>query len=385
MELKPRLELKPHVAPSEQQPGMHLPSLNVGIVGAGGIGLAYAAWMAERGHAVSIWSPRRGTQAAAHEAFTASGVLEGSWRVAHAADPQGLAAAADVIVIAVPLNGHRSVMDALLPHLRSGQQIIVSSMGSLSSLYLHEQARKRGVELHVASFGTTALTARRKQATAVNIMTRRASLGVSCLPPTSAPPLLATCETLFGNTFTVDDNPLVSTLANTNAVLHAPLALLNWTRIERAESWPQYHYITPQVAAVIERLDAERLAVAHAFGCTLPGIRRKMARAFGIETDSLAEVAAAMHAKRGGPPGPVDVDTRYVSEDVPFGLVFTLALGRVANVPMPATAATVAMAGLVCGKDFAAQNDLIEVLRIPAETVAGLLQRVAPDRGTGTA
>jgi len=360
---------------------MELIPLKVGIVGTGGIGLAYAAWIADRGHEVSIWSPQRGAEAPADDTLTASGVLDGSWQVAYAKDAQSLAASVQIIVIAVPLNGHRSVMDALLPHLRSGHLIIVSSMASLSSLYLYEAARRRGVALHVASFGTTALTARRKHPTEVNIMTRRPSLGVSSLPSTSTPQLLGACEALFGNTFNVDDNPLASTLANTNAVLHAPLALLNWTRIELAERWPQYHYLTPQVAAVIEQLDAERLAVAHVFGCTLPGVRQKMARSFGIETDSLAEVAAAMHAKRGGPPGPVDVHTRYVSEDVPFGLVFTLALGHIAKVPMPATSATVAMAGLIYGKDFAAENDLIDVLQIPSETVAGLLQRVAPVGG----
>ncbi|QEI09360.1 NAD/NADP octopine/nopaline dehydrogenase [Pigmentiphaga aceris] len=354
--------------------------MKVGVVGAGGIGLAYAAWMADRGHSVSIWSPRlAGVDAASAMTLTAGGVLTGSYPISQVVDAQALALDSEIIVITVPLNGHRRVMDALLPHLRSGQRVIVSSMGSLSSLYLYEQAQQRGIDIRVASFGSTALTARRKQANEVNIMTRRPSLGVSCLPFASAPQLLTDCEALFGNTFTLDENPLVSTLANTNAISHAPLALCNWTRIERAEAWPQYHYMTPRVAAVIEQLDSERMAVAQAFGWTLPSVKQKLSRSFGIEAEGLAGVAAALHAKRGGPPGPVDVATRYLSEDVPFGLVFVLALGQIAKVPMPATAATVAMSSLVVGEDFTAGNDLIDVLRISTETVEGLLQRVSGD------
>ena len=83
---------------------------------------------------------------------------------------------------------------------------------------------------------------------------------------------------------------------------------------------------------------------------------------------------------RGGPPGPTDVTTRFLTEDVPYGLVFTLALSHVAQVPAPATEATAAMAGLVVGADFAAANDFIFALRLPAESVDGLLARVNASR-----
>ena len=101
-------------------------------------------------------------------------------------------------------------MDALLPNLRSGQLVIVSSMGSLSSLYLYERAVARGIALCVASFGTTALTARRKGPAQVNIMTRRSQVAISCLPQTAAPQALAACEALFGDGFNVEEDPLVS-------------------------------------------------------------------------------------------------------------------------------------------------------------------------------
>jgi len=355
--------------------------MKTGIVGCGSIGLASAAWMANRGHQVAVWAPRgEGAEALSQEPLQCSGVLETRVRVGVAGSAAELVANAEVLLIAVPVNGHRAVMDAILPHLRSGQTVIVSSMSSLSSLYLYEAATARGVGITVASFGTTVLTARRQSATEVRVMTRRTSLGVSCLPRSHQQHALQTCHALFGDGFTADENSLATALTNINPVAHGPLALFNWTRIERAENWPQYHFMTPRVSAVIEQLDAERLAVAGAFGLRVRTIERHFAQSFDTTSERLAEIAAELHRTRGGPPGPTDVQTRFLSEDVPYGLVFTLALSHVAQVPAPATEATAAMAGLVVGEDFAAANDLIFALRLPAESVDGLLARVNASR-----
>ena len=353
--------------------------MKIGIIGAGGIGLASAAWLAQRGHDVRLWAPRAGKPAAPGEqTLASSGILEASVRVHWVGSAAELAAASDVILIAVPVNGHRAVMDALAPRLRAGQTVIVSSMASLSSLYLYEQARRLGVaDLTVASIGTTVLTARREAPDRVRIMTRRAQMGVSALPTARQDAVLTLCTALFGDGFAPQANALASALTNINPAAHGPLALFNWTRIERAEHWPQYHYMTARVAAVIERLDAERLALAAAFGVQVRTIEQHFAQSFGTGATRLADIAAELHAKRGGPPGPTDIGTRFLAEDMPYGLVFCSALGRIAQVATPAGDAIVASASLIAGCDFAAQNDLIGPLGLAGETVAGLTARVA--------
>ncbi len=172
--------------------------------------------------------------------------------------PESLCGRTDVLLIALPVNAHKNAMDQLLPHLRDGQIVIVSSMCSLSSLYLYERAHETGRRITVASFGTTVLTARRDSATSVRIMTRRASIGVSVLPVTQVRAMVDLCTALFGAGFESQPHALASALTNANPIAHVPLALFNWTRIERGEAWPQYHYMTPRVSAVIEQLDGER-------------------------------------------------------------------------------------------------------------------------------
>lgn len=349
----------------------------VGIAGAGAIALASAAWLRQVGHDAMLWSPSgQGAEALRTQPLEASGVQPCSVTVEVADDGAQLCLASDVLLIALPVNGHKRVMDALLPFLRDGQTVIVSSMASLSSLYLYESALRAGLRITVASFGTTVLTARRESGTQVRVMTRRKAVGVSALPSAHLEEAVALCTALFGDGFFPQKNTLASALANVNPQSHGPLAVFNWSRIERAENWPQYHCMTPGVARAIEALDLERRAVAKAFGIELGPIEEHFARSFGTESARLEDIAAELHAKRGGPPGPVRTDTRFVTEDMPYGLAFIEALGQIAGVPTPATRTIVDAASLVSGTEYRQQNDLLTPLNLAGETVAGLLARL---------
>ncbi|MDP7651261.1 MAG: NAD/NADP octopine/nopaline dehydrogenase family protein [Rhodospirillales bacterium] len=76
----------------------------------------------------------------------------------------------------------------------------------------------------------------------------------------------------------------------------------------------------------------------------------------------VAEMTDAIHARRGGPPGPNSLDTRYVVEDVPFGLVPSVAIGRAAGVAMPLHEAGINLFSALYGRDFPAENDILPEL-----------------------
>ena len=60
----------------QRQQAQGMSQLKIGIAGCGAIGLASAAWMAERGNAVRLWSPRDPRpQATVNGALTCNGVL----------------------------------------------------------------------------------------------------------------------------------------------------------------------------------------------------------------------------------------------------------------------------------------------------------------------
>ena len=333
--------------------------MRVAILGTGGIGRGYAAFLAAAGHQPVLWSPTGQPPAVPLEA---TGVVTGPQPAEVAADCAAALRGADVAIVATIANGHRAVMDAMAPHLHAGQVVIISSHCSFGALYLYRLLAARGVELPVAAWATTALTAKRRGADGVHISGLRQRLDVATLPQRLSDQGDAACRTLFGDRFQRRDSLLAIMLSNLNPPAHMANMLLNLTRAEKGEDWPNYGSITPAVGRLIEALDAERLALAAAFGVSVRTVTEHFVLSHGIAPGSVAAMSAAVHAKRPELLGPKTLDTRFVTEDAPFGLAPLELLGQVAGVPVPLHSAGLALFSAIYGRDFRAENDLMEAL-----------------------
>lgn len=340
--------------------------MKLAILGVGAIALGSAALAASRGHGVTVWSPSGcGTAglAASGGRLTASGEVEGSFTLGVAGSAAEAVAAADCVLVAVPANGHRTVMEAAAPHLAPGRTVLVSAAASLSPLLLARLLGGRGVAATIAGFGTTALTGRRgADGASVTVATLRGACDVAAVRPADTGAAIAAATALWGERFVPAESVLAAALANINPIAHTAMALCNLSRIEHREVWPQYHCTTPSVARLILALDAERQALAAAAGVRIPTAEDFFRRSYSLTAPDLAGMMVELHARRGGPPGPTTIETRYVLEDVPFGLVFYLALARESGVAMPVTEGAVRLVTAAWGRDLAAMNDLLPVL-----------------------
>jgi opine dehydrogenase len=335
--------------------------MRIGIVGSGGIALGYAAWLAEEGHDPILWSPSGKSAAGlSGQDIEVTGVLETRFRPVIASDPQVLVEHAEVVIIAVPGYGHKAVIDAILPYAKSCNTFIVSAQLSLSARYLKEQLKAKGVNSSVIAWATTALMSRRSGPTSISIGGIRTRLELATLPAENGVSGLGLCRELFGDRFTEVDDITAIALSNLNPPIHLASAMCNFTRIEKAEYWANYDAITPSVARMIEVLDAERLAVAAAYGVKVRTVYDHYYLTFGFEPGmSLAEMAAAVHEKRKGPPGPTSLDTRFITEDVPFGIVPVIALAEKRGVDVPLHKAGLTVVNTLYGRSFENENDLL--------------------------
>ena len=332
----------------------------VAILGAGSIAFANAALLAQRGFTPVLWSPS-GTRTAALSAgakLRATGAIEGAFSVAVAPSCADAIVDAVAVVVAVPGFGHRAVFDAAIPHLRPQQCVVISSHCSLGALYL----ARRGVGSPIAALGTTVATARQTSPTSVNVSNLRRAVDVAALPATRTSEAATTCASLFGDRFVARQDVLAITLSNINPEGHMAMALCNFTRIERGEVWRNYWGITPHVGRLMEALDAERLALAGMFGVAVRSIHEHFHLSYGVPVGTMGEMAAAVDATGNTPNGPASVDTRYIHEDVPFGLVVTEAIGRIAGSPTPLHSSGIEIFSGLYGRDFRADNDLLPSL-----------------------
>jgi opine dehydrogenase len=236
----------------------------------------------------------------------------------------------------------------------------------MGALYLAQGLARRGVDTTVVAFATTVLLGRRSGVTTVAVGGVRTMLEMAVLPEGRGEKALETCRTLFGERFRLADNLTAIALSNLNPPIHMANALANFTRIEKAEYWANYEGITPGVARLIQALDVERLAVAAAYGVQVRSVEDHYRLTFGFPVGmGVAEMSAAVHEERKGPPGPTSIETRFVTEDVPFGIVQVIELARRKNVAVPLHEAGVEIFCALYGRDFRAENDLLAAIEVP--------------------
>ena len=87
----------------------------------------------------------------------------------------------------------------------------------------------------------------------------------------------------------------------------------------------------------------------------------------------LAEMTHTLAQRPSDVNGPTTLDSRYVTEDVPFGLVPTIRLAALAGVPVPLHESGVRLMSALYGRDFAAENDILPQLgALSREMLTGL-------------
>lgn len=336
--------------------------LSIGIAGAGAIALGTAALLHKNRHAPMLWSPSgAGTEVFAHAPLQAHGVMEAEFSPDVASSAQELAENSDAVIIALPAYGHKDVMDALAPHIRDGQHVIVSSHASLGAAYLAQVLAARGIHAPITAWGTTIVSGRRQDAE-VRVNTVRSRVDLCTVPDSETTEGMKLCQALFGDRFQPRDGLLAISLSNLNPQNHLGIALCNITRMERGEDWSQGRNVTPKVGRLLEQLDLERLAIAKALKLDVKTIFEHFHQSFHVPAASVSEMNQQMHARGYGGLGPTTADSRYVTEDVPYGLQLTAVLGRLVGRPAELHEAGIRIFSAMYGRDFANENKLLQAL-----------------------
>ncbi|WP_312367797.1 NAD/NADP octopine/nopaline dehydrogenase family protein [Ensifer sp.] len=342
--------------------------MRVGIVGAGSIAFGTAVLVEQQGHQVKLWSPSgERTRALANgEALTAEGAIKGTFHPGVATSAEDLVAGAEALVIALPAYGHKTVLDAIAPHITPQQIVIFSSHASFGALYLSRLLAARGVTVPIVAWGTTAVSGRQLSPTTVNVNTIRKQVDLATVPSSESARGLSVCKDLFGDRFLDRGSLMAIALSNLNPQNHMGIALGNMTRMERGESWSQGQNVTPNVGRLLEDLDQERIAIASTLGLEVRNIFQHFHLSFHVPMNSISQMNQEMHEAGNGGSGPTTADSRYVTEDVPFGLVMTAKIGRLAGHPAELHEAGIKIFSAMYGRDFTAENDLLNALDLDA-------------------
>jgi opine dehydrogenase len=394
----------------------------VGIIGAGAVAFGTAAVLNDARQDVMLWSPSgKGTRelvnnhdpqhqhhsldenenVAADTLLQSTGALESSSRPRIASSCRELVENNDVLVLAVPANGHKHLLEQVARFIRSDQTIIISSHASFGALFLSLLLQRQRPDLQsglptIIAWGTTVCTARKtasaNSAAHVRLNTVRTSVDMCVLPASLTDQGLELCQQLFSSNDDYNDKNnkqknkiqfqprnglLAIALSNVNPQNHLGIALGNISRMENKEEWYQMLNITPTIGRLLEALDQERLQIAHALpnGVQVKTIFEHFSQSFHVPiADSISDMCTAIYQAGNDVHGPNTADSRYVTEDVPFGLVPTIVLGRLVGRPTPLHEAGVQIMSAMYGRDFFQENDLLQALRLEQYTLEELVE-----------
>lgn len=335
--------------------------MKVTLLGGGAVALTYAAMLIENGHDVVLWSETAG--AADQPVLHFEGPVTYAGPIAHANSLAQAVAHGDVLLCARSAKGVQQLVDRIAPLVEPRHTLILSAELGLSSAYADRMFRQAGKQLPIVSWSTTAATARRIADDRIRCGTIRNRIDYAVTSARQPDDSAAVLAALFPAEFHRLPNAMAVALSNLNPPIHLANTLANLTRIENAEAWDNYANITPAVGRVIEALDLERLALAARLGLQVRTVFDHYLMTFpGISAGSVSEMAWQVH-KDGPPvPGPKSLDTRYLSEDVPFGLVPLMRIATQVGVEMPLHHAGLQLASVYAGRDFAAANGMLGVI-----------------------
>lgn len=348
------------------------------VIGAGNSGYGLAADLGFRGYPTRLFDLP--AFSAALEPVAASGGLrlrgargEGFAPVA-AATPDAAEAleGAAFIFIVVPGYGQEAMAEAIAPHLADGQAVVLLPGNMGGALECARVFRGSARVRILLGEGSSFIFACKKDGPdGVWIRGVKQGLPVAALPAADTPALLERLQPLFPECVPAL-NVLDTSLNNINHMVHPPAALLNVARSElQGGDWSFFlEGMSPAVCRVMERIDAERLALVGAFGLPRVGLLEWTLRFYahqGMRGATLYD-AFSTTPVHGAARAPAAVDHRYFTEDVPYGLVPIASLAESLGVPAPVTRGLVDLAGAACGRDFWVEGRTIDRLGLRSMT-----------------
>jgi opine dehydrogenase len=338
--------------------------MRVAVLGAGNGGLATAFDFAQHGHEVSLYSPREyGDNVVAVQqagGIRAGGDLEGFVRIAYAGhDAAEAMAGAELVVLVGPAYGTESLAVAARPALADGMAVLVCP-GSCAGAIAFKRAV--GVDVHderyiVGETSTLPYAVRVTEPGVVNVFLKlTAGLYLAGVPRSGTERLRDLISDVWPATETAD-SILQTTLQNGNPVIHPAVTLLNAGPIERTSGALLFYEegVTESVGRLIEAVDRERQAIAGSLGVTILS-----EPALGVIQGYMCEenYSTGYSSAPGflGIKAQSQLDNRYLTEDVGYGLVFLTDLAKRLGVPTPAMDAVITIASVVLARDFRAEG-----------------------------
>ncbi|HKL11363.1 MAG TPA: NAD/NADP octopine/nopaline dehydrogenase family protein, partial [Clostridia bacterium] len=277
---------------------------------------------------------------------------------------------ADIVMVVAPAIAHGAIAKKLAGNLSDGQIVFIhpgSTGGALEFKKVFDDEDCKA-DVVVCEAMSLIFAARLVEAGRVKILGIKGEMMVAAMPSRKTGYVLESIKEAFPMMY-AGKNVLHTSLENLNPVVHPGPSILNTSMIESGMEWKYYwDGITPTIGDFALQIDTERREVGKAFGLELKSIMEWYILEYSAEGENLTEAVRNTKAY-GEIYGPDRVDTRFLLEDIPMGLLPMVELGRLGNVGTERMDTVISMGGFLLGKNLRAGGRNLNRLGIDGMTV----------------
>jgi opine dehydrogenase len=275
-------------------------------------------------------------------------------------DPAAAVIGQPLIVVSVPAFGHQTFAAMLAGTLQDGQGVLWVGEGG-GALALAAALRKAGRRpaVQIAETNSLPYGARVQSPGLITASRKSGGTVVAGLPPES--PLVQVAQRIWP-WVSPAQNVWETVLLNFNAIDHVPPIVCNLGALEGRTGkmllWGEG--ATPAVARIIACVDDELMALRRALGLTNSTGYAEYLVQQGFAPEYRGSLHATLQASSFSnstfPCGPEALQSRYLTEDVPYALVLMSYIGAEIGVPTPTVDSLIHLASIAADTDFRSQG-----------------------------
>tara|TARA_B100001750_G_C15492926_1_gene592390 strand:- start:363 stop:1457 length:1095 start_codon:yes stop_codon:yes gene_type:complete len=240
----------------------------------------------------------------------------------------------NLVLVIVPSYAHSEFINAALPFI-DNNHIIVLMPGNLGSIQWKKMALEAGKSCVISEVDTAPYVCRKTSSDSAIIWGVVSQLGIGVLPSIETDQVFNLLQNIFPGLSTYSD-VMECGLSAANPVVHPAGVLMNAGRIEYSHG-EFYFYeegVSKSVAEVIMAVDKERINIGKHLDYSLHPINEVFHNAgFGPKGNLWETINGSYMLTRLKAPG--NLSSRWLTEDIPFGLVTWSFLANHFNIETP--------------------------------------------------
>ncbi len=329
----------------------------IAVISSGNGGQSMAAYFAKLGYDVALYvrEKDRAEMFPKNGVFMLRGVVEGDpvvKIVSH--DMEEVVRDAYLIMVTTPAQYQPIVAKEMARHLQDGQMVVLNPGRTFGS-YVYKKVledNEMTADIILAEVETFVFACRCVRVAEPYIYGIKGHVRVAAHVPKYTANVAIELARLFPGSIEEAKSVFHTSFSNIGMIFHPLPILLNMTRVEAQEKFLFYKQgISPLVANILERVDKERVTVAAEYGVEVQSAYQWLLSHYESEGDSLYERIQNTEAYQ-NIYAPIDIDTRYIYEDMLTGCVPMMFAGQAVGIETPVIKSAILWASTIYETDF---------------------------------